>query len=510
MIDIRILVILPNELVEIKKYLLREEIKSDYSFNFISVNDKKLDNEIENSDIQIILLDTESGFLTEEVLKKVNRDDYFISFSKKLHSNINLNKISINKLKSYKNIASIKKLLGNYNEFDLKEENNLDLKRDIENYLDLQIPKIILKKEEELRPKPKTTYLEAIKIDNYFSIQDMEIDDLKDKKEIYFVGENGDGKTVLLQAILLALKGDNYSPFAEEYIKEIKKDKMFIFTKDTKIPDKYKDYRNVENIFAYGINRNKVHYTEFDEYGYGGLFDTSNSQKTTWLQEPATVLNENHKIINKFIEKLNDTIFINDLQIKKNDKGLVFLENNKPIDFDKLSEGYKSTIIWLCDLLSRLKTNQPEIEHIKEYQAIVLVDEVDLYLHPKWKYDFMHNLRSVFEGIQFIMTTHSIVTVLGASDDAVFYKVYKEDGVTKVSEQINDISYYTSDILMSSPLFNLDKITTRNYKDKLSSDDYVYHRIHKKVKEKISNSNIVHDDKIDSWLDEEFEKEFGK
>lgn len=510
MIEIQILFILPNELVEIKEYFLIEERKSVSSFKFISVNDINLTTEIENSDIQIILLDIEIGFLTEEILQKMNRDDYFISFSKKSLSNVSLNKISIETINSHKKIASIKKSLTTYSEFDLEEEKYLNLKKDIQNYLDLKIPKMVLKKEEELRPNLPTTYLEAIKIENYFSIKDMEIDDLKDKKEIYFVGENGDGKTVLLQAILLALKGDKYSPFAEEYIKDTK-EKMHLFTKDTKIPYEYKDYRNVKNIYAYGINRNKVHYTEFDEDGYGGLFDTSDSRKTTWLQDPIIILEENHKIINEFIEQLNDTIFINDLKIKKDtNKNLVFMEKNTPIKFNELSEGYKSTIIWLCDLLSRLKKNQPEIEAIKDYQAIVLIDEVDLYLHPKWKYEFINNLRTVFKNIQFIMTTHSVVTILGASEDAVFYKIYKENGVTKVSQQIDDISYYTSDILMSSPLFNLDKITVRSYKDKLSNDDYVYHRIHKKIKERINKSNIVHDDKIDSWLDEEFAKEFGE
>lgn len=510
MIEVQTLFILPNELIEIKKYFsLKEEIKSDYNFKFISVNDINLHNEIENSDIQVILLDIEIGSLKEVIKEKDNRDDYFISFSKKLKSNININNISLDTLKAYQNIASIKKLLSTYNEFDLEEKNNLDLKRDIENYLDLKIPEIILKKEEKLKPKPKTTYLEAIKIDNYFSIQNMEIDDFKGKKEIYFVGENGDGKTVLLQAILLALKGDEHKTleYTKDYAKEI-----ILSTKDTKIPNDYKDYRNVENIFAYGINRNKVHYTDFNKNGFSGLFDTSDSRKTTWLQEPATVLNENHNIINKFIDKLNDTIFINDLKIKKDtDNKLIFLENNKPIDFDKLSEGYKSTIIWLCDLLSRLKQNQPEIERIEEYQAIVLIDEVDLYLHPKWKYKFMHNLRSVFEDIQFIMTTHSIVTVLGASEDAVFYKVYKEDGVTKVTNQINDISNYTANILTTSPLFDLEKVTVRGFKDeKLGTDDYIYSEIHKSVREYMKDNPSSLDEQVKEKVRAELKERLAK
>ena len=92
-----------------------------------------------------------------------------------------------------------------------------------------------------------------------------------------------------------------------------------------------------------------------------------------------------------------------------------------------LSEGYKTTIIWLCDLLSRLIENQPNIKKLEEFKAVVLVDEIDLYLHPQLKYEFVYKLRQIFKNIQFIMTTHSLNTILGASKDAIFFNVYKDD-----------------------------------------------------------------------------------
>jgi len=201
------------------------------------------------------------------------------------------------------------------------------------------------------------------------------------------------------------------------------------------------------------------------------------------------------------------------LEILQTSNGVEFQElNGGKIKFDMLSEGYKTTLIWLCDLLSRLIENQPNIETLDKFKAIVLIDEVDLYLHPRWKYDFMNKLRNIFQNIQFIMTTHSLVTILGASEDAVFYKVYKENGETKISKQIDDISYYTSDILMSSPLFNLKTVKSRAFdeKESLSSDDYVYYRIHKKIKERIAKTPTVTDKDVDSWLDKAFDEEFGE
>jgi len=180
-----------------------------------------------------------------------------------------------------------------------------------------------------------------------------------------------------------------------------------------------------------------------------------------------------------FIKKLNTIILKENYQ----------LFNGGKITFNELSEGYKSTVIWLYDLLSRLMENQPEINELSKFKAIVLVDEVDLYLHPKWKYDFVYSLRKVFEDIQFIMITHSLVTVLGASDDAVFYKVYKEDGDTKITEPITDISEYTANILTTSPLFEMQSAKARAFNENnlLSSDDYQAHELNKSIDAMLSS-----------------------
>jgi predicted ATPase len=365
--------------------------------------------------------------------------------------------------------------------------------------IDIKLAKELAKKEKNLKPDIDSTYLEAIKIENYFSIKDMEIDDLKDKKEIYFVGENGDGKTVLLQAILLALKGEEYSGLAELYLGK-EKEKMEFFTIDTKYNSDYKKYKNVENIFAYGINRNKINNKLSKEgLGYSALFDTPSVNRTTYLREPEVLLKHESNIVNNFIAKIED-LMGSKLNILKINNEVKFKEvGGETIEFDMLSEGYKSTLIWLCDLLSRLMENQPSIEKLSEYQAIVLVDEIDLYLHPKWRYDFVFKLRLIFPKIQFIMTTHSIVTILGASNDeeTAFYKIYKEDGNTKITNQIDDISSYTANILITSPLFDLDRVTVRGFKDeKLGSDDYIYSEIHKSVREYMKDNPSSLDDKV--------------
>ena len=363
----------------------------------------------------------------------------------------------------------------------------------IEKHKDTFFIKMVAKnpKKESVVP----TFLDAIKIKKYFSLKDIKIKNLKDKREIYFVGENGDGKTILLQAILLALKKE-YSGVVIEHIRDSDMD----VSAKVEFSTEYSNNLDIKNVFAYGINRNKINYQTFDKYGYGGLFDTSDSQRTTLLKDPFYELGKNYqgdnKLIKEFIEALNRTILREDLNIF----------HGGDIDFNELSEGYKSTIIWLYDLVSRLIINQPEVTELAQLKAIVLIDEVDLYLHPKWKYDFVYNLRKVFPNIQFIMVTHSMVTVLGASDDAVFFKVYKEEGETKISQPMNDIKNLMANSLSTSPLFDMDTARARDNDNNLDTrEDFISSKIHNIIKERTKGKKAIVEEEIIDMINQELD-----
>jgi hypothetical protein len=79
----------------------------------------------------------------------------------------------------------------------------------------------------------------------------------------------------------------------------------------------------------------------------------------------------------------------------------------------------------------------------------------------------------------------------------VFYKIYKEDGETKVSSRIDDISDYTANVLMTSPLFDLEDMQVRNFdtKARASDDDFIYKNIHSEVRNYMKeNPSMLNDD----------------
>ncbi|WP_145247443.1 AAA family ATPase [Pseudomonas oryzihabitans] len=85
--------------------------------------------------------------------------------------------------------------------------------------------------------------------------------------------------------------------------------------------------------------------------------------------------------------------------VKKGDQTL-FLE--------QLSDGERGLLALVFDLTRRLAIANPDSDApIAEGVALVLIDEVELHLHPKWQRDVLQRLRETFKACQFVVTTHS-------------------------------------------------------------------------------------------------------
>lgn len=379
--------------------------------------------------------------------------------------------------------------------------------------------------------KISNTTIDKVYIQNFLSLEEIDnMNNLKDKKEIYFLGENGDGKTLLLQGILCSvqqgfiLKNTDFEDTGK-ILKYLTNGKATFKAVDSNKNEYSKFHSRAFNfIVAYGVNRNKADSDQKDPYGFLTLFydDKYLYNPIKWLQKLDHQGLEREKNKN-----LSDQPLINldlakrmlsnilgeerELEINVSSDEVTFSERGTLVSFEQLSEGYKSVMTWVCDLLSRLAKNQPTVANTKDYQGIVLVDEIDLHLHPKWAYSIVQKLRGWFPNIQFFFTTHSPIVILGASDDAVFYKVYKEDGVTKISEPVTDLSEYVANSLITSPLFDLETMASRSFNKKklenLSSDDFIYKQIHKAIAQRMKeNPSIMNEEEIQKWAKEELDK----
>jgi predicted ATP-binding protein involved in virulence len=83
---------------------------------------------------------------------------------------------------------------------------------------------------------------------------------------------------------------------------------------------------------------------------------------------------------------------------------------------NQLGSGYQSLITWVVDLAKRMFDRYPKSDNPLAEPAIVLVDEIDLHLHPEWQRKIVAFLRGKFPKTQFIVTAHSPLVVQSADD----------------------------------------------------------------------------------------------
>lgn len=107
------------------------------------------------------------------------------------------------------------------------------------------------------------------------------------------------------------------------------------------------------------------------------------------------------------------------------------------IPLSLISQGYSNVFGWIGYFMKRLAEVNPDADNFTQCPALVLIDEIDTYLHPKWQKDILQILADKFPHTQFIVTTHSplVVTHLNnEKDDVAVYLIDKEKiEVIKVS-----------------------------------------------------------------------------
>lgn len=310
--------------------------------------------------------------------------------------------------------------------------------------------------------------IESFSIQNYKCIKDLAVDcrgaDGEIRQWTVLLGENNTGKTNVLRALsyLVVSKFDFRVEFGEErevigegttfaargnetffgkgkqYVKSILSNGDH-WNSDSSI-ECAKGTVSYLDLFPYGVNRvpARAVLSERETFPYDTLF--SSDARLLDLQEWLLQLDysqksgseKSQKHLDKMHELLKSELFP---EIKGFKFGRYELENDQvsvrfeTIDgdmrFDELGFGYQTTLTWLADFCKRMFELYPNAENPLHEEAVVLVDEIDLHLHPKWQRDLVPTLSKIFPNVQFIVTTHS-PHVLQSMEDVNLYVLRRD------------------------------------------------------------------------------------
>ena len=142
------------------------------------------------------------------------------------------------------------------------------------------------------------------------------------------------------------------------------------------------------------------------------------------------------------VRKAIETVFpdIKEPHITLNPLRFAVKYHGEILDVMQLSDGYKTLLSLIIDLAARMALANPEMKNPLETQATVLIDEIDLHLHPKWQQRVIGDLLTVFPKTQFVLTTHSPYIVESINNNLMRHHIRNSEIADKTIENIYPLS----------------------------------------------------------------------
>ncbi len=372
--------------------------------------------------------------------------------------------------------------------------------------------------------------IKELKINNFHGVKDLSIELDNVPQWIFLTGENGFGKTSVLQAIATGFLGGvdrqntliddkesieikinsnneiqtNFASLTEEFI-EINSLTQIHRKFERKTNDS-KEFKDFLNFAAYGSSRlnkqsGKIDFSRKESsptYSLrktdGQLFNIEWELKLWYRRK-----DEKYQQIKKLILELLHP-YVDDVDVVLNPpyKTVKYHEKDSPkdiwISYDEMASGYKNIVAMFGDMIIRLKQHSKnEIKSLSDISGIVLIDEIDLHLHPKWQKALVEKLTELFPKVQFIVSTHSPIPLLGAPENSIVLNVQRsiEEGIT-VEKLDVDLSELPPENILSSPIFDFQDIFPSTHKEgerirtEKGYDEVVFNKILEKKLQKIA------------------------
>lgn len=161
---------------------------------------------------------------------------------------------------------------------------------------------------------------------------------------------------------------------------------------------------------------------------YNALESTTNTCFFLNLYRTETLWELQHNKSSELLSAVNNAVIVCVDDCKKiyhdikKDQLIIQLSNNESVPFYMLSDGVRSVLAMVMELAFRAFLLNPHLgkESPLKTNGIVLIDEIDLHLHPEWQKKIINDLMTAFPSIQFIVTTHAPLVVGSLKNGEIF------------------------------------------------------------------------------------------
>jgi predicted ATP-binding protein involved in virulence len=247
-------------------------------------------------------------------------------------------------------------------------------------------------------------------------------------------------------------------------------------SQQTSSPDENEKFPWVDIfVCGYGSSRSQAADTSHERYKIFEAVQSLFSHEVR-LQNPELILLRQEPEVRILLqEKLQSILMLDekDYQIDAGKTGLNVIGPWGKVNFNKLSDGYRSTTLWVLDFLGWLIYAGRLVDN-NEIGGILIIDELEQHLHPRWQRNIVELLRRQFPKTQIIASTHTPLLAAGVADidESCLLKLERDENneikIVKIDQ--SEIAGKRADQILTSHAFDL--LTTRNNKSHDEVDKY--------------------------------------
>lgn len=157
-----------------------------------------------------------------------------------------------------------------------------------------------------------------------------------------------------------------------------------------------------------------------------------------WFREREDIENESFRMqgnlqLDKQLEAVRDAVGVvfpqyGDLHVTRNPMDFVIRKGENVFSFSQLSDGEKSYIALIADIARKLAMTHPAHHTPTSSDGIIIIDEIDLHLHPSWQCEVLQRLKEAFPMCQFFISTHSPYVISNVSNITAGDRLYSMQG----------------------------------------------------------------------------------
>jgi predicted ATP-binding protein involved in virulence len=138
-------------------------------------------------------------------------------------------------------------------------------------------------------------------------------------------------------------------------------------------------------------------------------------------QKNQRTINTINRAVSEFLPGFSD------VHVELEPLRLLVSKQGQTLDLTQMSDGERSLLAMMIDLCRRLVLANPELDDPLQGAGVVLIDEIELHLHPQWQREIVEKLRRTFPRIQFVLTTHSPFLIQSLREGELI-RLDREDG----------------------------------------------------------------------------------